>query len=522
MNSSAPNVPLDIGEDLAHARAVVWRTAGPQPADADSTFRDLTDSAPVMLYLLDADGRPTFLNKPLLDFHGVEAAELRHASPELPLHPDDRDRVRAGFADALQRREPFTTEFRMRRSDGAYRWFLNQAVPRFEGSGNFIGYVGSCHDITDRKAAEEALRQSEQRYRDVVESQTEMVCRYLPDTTLTFVNEAYCRFFGRSREELIGRRFLDFIPEAAREAALAPIGQLLTEPGVVRVNEHEVIRADGTVGWHQWEDRALVGDDGSVGEFQAIGQDITARKAAESALRRNEEALRASYARVQELAGKLIQAQEAERSRIARELHDNVGQQLAAVSIGLSDVRRRAAGSPEVQEEIASLQARAGELGEDIRQLSHQLHPSALRHAGLVAALRGYCAEARARFGFDLDFVAGDGVDELPSDLSLSLYRIVQEALGNAGRHAGARHVRVTVRRRGAGLELIVVDDGRGFDLAASRRSEGLGLVSMDERARLAGGAMTVDTAAGRGTKVTVWVPVEAALHAADDATDRR
>src|SRR5215510_2284534 len=131
-----------------------------------------------------------------------------------------------------------------------------------------------------RNAAE--LLASEERYREVVESQTELVCRYLPDTTLTFVNEAYCRFFGRRREELIGRPFLDLIPASTREAAAAHVASLVRDPGE-RVVEHEAVRADGTVGWQHWVDYAIVAADGEVRELQGIGRDITERKRAEEA-----------------------------------------------------------------------------------------------------------------------------------------------------------------------------------------------------------------------------------------------
>jgi PAS domain S-box-containing protein len=135
------------------------------------------------------------------------------------------------------------------------------------------------------KRARQALQASEERYREVVESQTELVCRYLPDTTLTFVNEAYCRFFGRRREELIGRRFVELIPESARPAVLGQVASLVSEPRVCRY-EHEVMLVDGTVAWQQWVDSPVLAPDGRVAELQGIGRDITDRKRAEEANQR--------------------------------------------------------------------------------------------------------------------------------------------------------------------------------------------------------------------------------------------
>src|SRR5262249_9709431 len=134
------------------------------------------------------------------------------------------------------------------------------------------------------KRTQAALRSSEERYREVVESQTDLICRYTPDTTLTFVNEAYCRYFGRAREELIGRRYLELIPEGAREATQRHVMSLIDNPRV-EVMEHEVLRPDGSIGWQQWTDHAIRGRDGRIYEFQGIGQDITDRKHAEEAQR---------------------------------------------------------------------------------------------------------------------------------------------------------------------------------------------------------------------------------------------
>ncbi|HYB53453.1 MAG TPA: PAS domain S-box protein, partial [Thermoanaerobaculia bacterium] len=134
------------------------------------------------------------------------------------------------------------------------------------------------------KRTDAALRASEERYREVVESQTDLICRFAPDTTLTFVNEAYCRYFGRTREELIGRRFLDFTPEAARDAIRRHVLSLIDNPRV-EIYEHEVTRPDGTIGWQHWTNHAIRGRDGRIYEFQGIGQDITDRKHAEEAQR---------------------------------------------------------------------------------------------------------------------------------------------------------------------------------------------------------------------------------------------
>jgi PAS domain S-box-containing protein len=349
----------------------------------------------------------------------------------------------------------------------------------------------------------------EERYREVVESQTDLVSRYLPDTTLTFVNEAYCRFSGRTRQDLIGRKFLELLPEEAREWTPNHIALVAARRGPCTW-EQEVLLPDGGVGWQHWVGYPIFGPNGQLEEVQAIGHDITDRKRAEQTLRENEAALRASYDRIQDLAGRLITAQEAERSRIASELHDDVNQQLAGLSIALSNVKQQLQKGRDaaVQEELARLQQRTIDLANVIRNLSHELHPGVLQHAGLIAALIGHCAEFGRQHPIEVTLSAACGVDGIPQDVALCPYRVAQEASRNVAAHAGARQAHVALRRTAAGLELTITDDGQGFDLTEARRRGGLGLISLDERARLVGGSVQINTQRQRGTELKVEIPL--------------
>jgi signal transduction histidine kinase len=239
---------------------------------------------------------------------------------------------------------------------------------------------------------------------------------------------------------------------------------------------------------------------------------VIERKRAEQTLRENERALHASYVRIRDLAGRLITAQEAERSRIAGDLHDDVNQQLAGLSIALSNVKRRLhdGGDATVQDELTGLQQRTIDLADVIRNLSHELHPGVLRHAGLVAALKGYCADVCRQHAIEVTFSAADGLDGIPQEVALCLYRVAQEALGNIAAHAGACKAHVNLGPTEDGLELVIADDGQGFNLVEARGRGGLGLVSLDERVRLVGGSLTINTEPQRGTEVRVQVPLGA------------
>lgn len=233
------------------------------------------------------------------------------------------------------------------------------------------------------------------------------------------------------------------------------------------------------------------------------------RARAAVAIHDGEQALRESLAQNQDLAGRLIGAQETERSRIARDLHDDVGQQLAAVAIGLSHAKQQLpAGAAGTAAELAQLQERVDELALAIRDLSHQLHPGALRHLGLGVALRGHCREFGERHGIEVDFEAQAEPRAVPPEIALCLFRVAQEALRNVAQHARAGRVGVRVTRRDGQLALAISDDGRGFDCDAAARMQGLGLVSLEERVRAVGGRLAVHACPGEGTTVEVRVPI--------------
>ncbi len=222
-----------------------------------------------------------------------------------------------------------------------------------------------------------------------------------------------------------------------------------------------------------------------------------------------EQAEHVSAAHIRDLAGRLMTAQEEERRRIAGDLHDDVSQDLAALSIALSALGKEIEGDrPELVREVARLHERTVGAANAVRLLSHELHPGVLQYAGLGAALRSYCRNFEREHGLAVTFWASDDLAALAPSAALCLYRVTQEALGNVARHAHAREVRVTLEREGGDVVLTIVDDGTGFDLPAARARGGLGLISLDERVRLARGRLMIDTKPQGGTALRVVVPL--------------
>src|SRR5262249_13840752 len=262
--------------------------------ESEERFHTLADAAPVLIWMAGADQSYTYFNRGWLAFTGRTLEQERGGGWTQGIHPEDRERCLSWCSSAWSRREDFSLQYRLRRGDGRYRWIWGTAIPRHAPDGEFLGYIGASVDVTERKEAEEALRASEEQYRDLVETQTDLICRYRPDATLTFVNDAYCRYFGKSRQELIGTKFTSFIPSSAAARSRANLKRFLADPHVV-TDEHDVVLPNGRRGWQQWVAHAIFDSVGNVSEIQAIGRDLTERKQAEEALRESEERFRAFF-----------------------------------------------------------------------------------------------------------------------------------------------------------------------------------------------------------------------------------
>lgn len=235
-------------------------------------------------------------------------------------------------------------------------------------------------------------------------------------------------------------------------------------------------------------------------------------RATEAGLREHQSRLEASYQQISHLFGRLTAAQETERSRIARDLHDDVGQRIAALALALSNLKRKiGTGREDLFTAVTSMQRETAALADEIRNVSHELHPTSLHQAGLVPALMGACAHFEQRQGIVVAFRTDGDLGVVDRQTELGLYRVAQELLHNVAKHAAARRLEVSLTRTHAGLQLTIVDDGRGFNVSDTRRAGGLGLISIDERVRSMQGHVDIHSTPGRGTRIEVHVPVRPA-----------
>ena len=362
---------------------LVWQRARKQKTEAilresEKRFRVMANTTPSLVWMCDEDGKVTYLNDRRVEFTGCDPKAGFEDVWTAYVHHDDLQGVLTANTRALEQRERFSKEYRLRRRDGVYRWMLDVAAPRINGDGKFAGFIGSSSDITEQKMAQEAL---------------------------------------------------------------------------------------------------------------------------------------------EKLGGRLIEAQEKERSRIARELHDDICQRLSLLSLELEQANRASNGSsapanPRI-EEIRQFYA---ELAGDVQALSHQLHSSKLDYLGLVAAVRSFCKEFSTQQGVNVEFTDENVPNPLPRDVSLCLFRVVQEALNNALKYSGVSRFSVDVRGAAGQIKLEVSDAGVGFNVDEAKKNPGLGLVSMQERVHLMRGQFTIESKPNCGTRIMARVPVGADVSASATA----
>jgi PAS domain S-box-containing protein len=478
--------------------------------ESEERFRNMADNAPVMIWVTEADGMCTYLSQSWYEFTGQTPENGLGLGWVNATHPDDAARTEEVFLAANARRAPFRLEYRLRRADGEYRWALDSAQPRFGAGGEFLGYIGSVIDIDDRKEAEELLRRTNDKLqlawselRATYDQSPIGLCQL--DTELRFirVNEQLAAMNGVSAGEHLGRTIFEVVPDLGPKVA-ADLRRVL-ETGVP-VRDIEVVGetpADPGI-QHTWLESwfPMHGPDGRIIGLNLVAQDITNRRVAEKAIRDRE------------LLESAVKFQEAERRRIARDLHDQLGQQLTGLRLTLADLCEKSAADPEISEKLRKAQANALALDKDVSSLAFELRANILYEQNLAEALENFVAEWSRNYGIRGDFqvLNGSGKTELPGEVETNLYRIAQEALNNATKHARAEHVDVILEIRDESVRLIVEDDGVGFDPAAAngRRKDGhgLGLVGMRERVDLLRGNLEIDSTAGQGTTVFVTVPL--------------
>ena len=383
--------------------------------------------------------------------------------------------------------------------DGTTRDEIANAVPLLDEAGKPRGAVGASIDVTQLKRTERALRDSEDKLRLLLDSTAEAIYGIDLEHRCTFCNPAGLRALGYEHvDEVLGKNMHKLIHHTHADGTLFPeeecrIHQVTQTGEGVHAEDEALWRADGTsFPTEYWSYPQRRGEEvvGAVVTFI----DITARKLAEAAL--------ANVSR------KLIEAQEQERTRIGRELHDDIGQRLALLAVELQQLQKDPLIFPRHRNRLVGLHKRASEIAADTQSLSHELHSARLQYLGLAAAIRGFCREFGEQQRVKIDLKIDDLPSPLSAEISLCLFRVLQEALHNSSKHSGALRFEVRLWGTANEIHLTVRDFGKGFDRETAKTSQGIGLISMEERLKLVNGTLSIESQPGSGTTIEARVPV--------------
>lgn len=348
--------------------------------------------------------------------------------------------------------------------------------------------------ILARKRIEDGLHESQQRFQMMADTAPVMIWMSGTDKLCTFFSKQWLEFTGRSLEQELGNGWSESVHPDDLEHCLRTYSSSSDARESFSV-EYRLRRSNGNYGW-------VIGT--GVPRYTATGQfagyigsciDITDTKRAEQG--------------VIDLSGRLISAQEDERSRIARELHDDFSQRLALLAIQLGQASQSLPETDKaLSENLHAMWERTTELSADIHKLSHQLHSSKLHHLGLLAAAKSLCEETGKQHHIQIEFLQREMPEEISPDMSLCFFRIVQEALNNIVRHSGATQAHVEFVGSPSLIRVRIVDAGAGFDPSSIAARGGLGLASMRERLRLLGGTIALNSSPMGGTEIVAEVPL--------------
>lgn len=479
--TQAPESFLAILEDRTLRHKAIQQAI----SEGDNNFRVLTDNISDLFFSLDLDLRCSFWNRAAESLTGILAgAVLGRRVGEAFGHGQGVSDLEQHFRAVLATRQARSFSFPCS-IGGKDFLFEVTAYPSKDG----LSVV--ARDVAARQRAEEALRKSEEKFAKAFQASPAIITIVrIHDCQFIEANLAFERQTGFSRSDVVGRT----ISEVGRQADLESFQYAFAEAvshGTVRNREALLRRKTGEV--------LTVLLSADVVEFDGqpcvltVAEDITERKQAE--LDRTE------------LSRRLMTAQEAERRRIARELHDGIGQSLALLGIQLQRADQPTA-SGKTKPRLSDLCTKVKEIGTQVSRLSHQLHSSELEFLGLVVAIKSLCREFSEEYGFKVDCVCRNVPEELENDVALCLLRLVQEALHNIAKHSHATLVQMELSGTPRDLVLTLADNGEGFDLAGVRSTAGLGLVSMRERMHLLGGSFEITSKPGSGTKIQARVPL--------------
>lgn len=470
--------------------------------ESEERFRQMADNIQEIVWMTDPRTQEIlYVNSAFESICEIPLGVIR-ANPtsyrEL-IHPDDRSRVLAAL-DNLAASGRFEEEFRIVCPSGKLKWIRALGSTANDQFGKVLRLVGTAQDVTIRREMEDKLRDSEDRYRDLVEHSTDLICTHTLDGFLLSVNELPVRLLGYSREELLNKPMQEFLSPEFREEFQSYLGQV-RDAGFAK-GQMLVVSKSGEK--RIWEFNNTLRTDGvNKPLVRGVAHDITERKEAENQLRL--------------LSQRLLHSQDEERRKIARDLHDSTGQDLVALSTILNSLhsvipsQKRA-----LRKSVSQCEQIVDRTLREVRTLSYVLHPPMLDEGGLEDAVRHYTGGYAPRTGIEVQLDISANFGRLPRDTEMGLFQVIRESLLNIQRHSGSKRARIRLHREITRVSLEVSDEGRGIPeamrgLGKKPSSLGVGIPSMEERVKQVGGSLHLESGVS-GTCVRVTVPIHEQL----------
>ncbi len=465
-----------------------------QLRESGERFRRLVDHIGDALAVDDLSGRLVFANDQFFNLFGFSREDLEGIALEDYVAPEYRTEVRDRH-DRRMRGEEVADNFEYEglRRDGTRIWIEANVVAIRNREEAIIGSQKILRDITDRRRAEQVLRESEERFRFVANTAPVMIWMCGTNNLCTYVNKPWLDFVGHTFETELGMGWTKGIHPDDLESCLRKSKEGFSRRERVET-QYRLKRHDGEYRWILDTGVPRFEADGTWAGYIGSCMDITERKLAEDAL--------ATIGR------RLIEAHEEERTWIGRELHDDINQRLALLAVELDRSAETIPHGAEVRELVLHAQERITQIARDVQQISHRLHSSKLDYLGLAKAANSFCIELARQANVQIHFSHNDLPRSMPKEISLCVFRILQEALQNAVKHSGVTTFTADLRRTAESIELRVADQGKGFDQEEALTRQGIGLISMRERLQLVRGELTVTSKPGSGTTIHARVPL--------------
>lgn len=466
------------------------------PRESEERFRLMADAAPVMIWMSGIDKLCTWFNKPWLDFTGrAMEQEVGNGWAE-NIHAEDWERCLRTYSEAFDARKPFAMEYRLRRHDGEYRWLLDNGTSLHGAEGEFMGYIGSCTDITEQKRVEQALQDRQEHLQAILDTAMDAIITIDHAGIIRSVNAATERMFGYSAAEMLGQSVDMLMPSPYREAHGGYLARYVRtgKKHIIGINREVVAqRKDGSV----FPADLAVSEIPHLKLFTGIHRDLTRQK---------------------QLEREIVDIASLQQQHIGQDLHDTVGQELTALRLQVKDVAEMLRSDPTKAAQLLEQMGRGLQRSQrDLRAVLHGLLPVAVDSAGLMAALADLAAHHQQEGKVACEFHAPAPVAIADNVTATHLYLIALEAVHNAFKHAKARKVFISLQGDGT-LILRVQDDGIGTQ-AQPAQPQGLGLRIMHNRAAILGATLTIEPAQPSGTVVTCVLARKS--HGTEDARDQ-